>query len=106
MILKKFPYGQLAKRNYLNKFYKHKNKTPKFVLEGLAEYSKNFKDDSQKSKDQFYTALIGVYLEQKDLENILKYEKLVSGKMRLASRYNSFAWKLSGEDLTSPGEAH
>jgi len=103
--LKKFPYGQLAKRNYLNRFYKHKNKTATFVLEGLTEYSKKFKDDSQKIKDQFYTTLIGVYLEQKDFKNILKYEKLVSEKMRLASRYNNFAWKLSGEDLTSPGEA-
>lgn len=105
IVLKKFPYGQLAKRNYLNKFYGHKNKTAKFVLEALAEYSKNFKDDSQKTKDRFYTTLVAVYLKQKDLENILKYEKLVSEKMRLAANYNNSAWKLSGEDLTSPGES-
>lgn len=103
-ILEKYPKGELARRNYLKSIYANKIKTEKFILDALAEYSQKFDDNSQQIKDHFYTMLVGVYLENKDLENIKKYETLISEKSSLSGRYNNAAWKLSGENLTSPGE--
>ena len=101
----KFPKGEIAKEKYLNEFYSKKNKTVEYILESLKEYSEKFNDNSSRSKDNFYTALINIYLEKKDIINIEKYENLLSDNKIASSIYNNYAWGLSGQNLTSPGNS-
>jgi len=99
----KFPKGEIAKQKYLNEFYFKKSKTVAYVLESFQEYSTKFNDTTPQSKDNFYVALINIYLEKKDIINIKKYENLLSDNKIASSIYNNYAWELSGQDLNSPG---
>lgn len=99
----KFPKGEIAKEKYLNEFYSKKNKTVEYILESLQEYSEKFNDNSSNSKDSFYMAILNIFMENKDIINIEKYEKLLSNSQIACYQYNEYAWNLSGQDLNSPG---
>lgn len=102
--INKFPKGQLAKNDFLSEFYSKKDKTEGYILDNLKTYSIKFNDTTKKSKDQFYSQLINLSLKNKDTESLSKYENLLSDKLRITNMYNNHAWKLSGQNLTSPGE--
>jgi len=102
-ILKKYPTGEFAKRDFFNQFYGKKDKTEKYILDGLKAYSTQFNDSSKKVKEQFYAELLFVYLKSKDTLNLTKYESLITEKLKITNIYNNYAWELSGQDLTSPG---
>lgn len=99
----KFPNGELAKRKFMNELYADKNKTEASILASLKAYIEKFNDDSPQSKDQFYTMIIQIYLEKEDLQNLDKYENLLSDNQIASYLYNEYAWGLSGQDLTSSG---
>lgn len=103
LALLRFPNGEIAKEKYLNELYSKKDKTEEYVLESLQEYSKKFNDNSPRSKDNFYATLLNIYIEKKDIINLEKYENLLSDNQIASSIYNNYAWELSGQDLTSPG---
>jgi thiol-disulfide isomerase/thioredoxin len=100
----KFPKGEIAKRDFIQQFYTKKGKTEVGILESLREYQMKFDDDSAQSKDNFYMALINLFVKKNDIINVKKYEKSLSNKQMVCNLYNEYAWKLSGENLTSPGE--
>lgn len=99
----KHPKGEVAKWAFLNKFNARKDKTESSVLASLQEYVKEFNDDSPQSKDGFYVVLLNIFMEKKDTQNLVKYEKLLSNNRIASYLYNEYAWKLSGQDLNSPG---
>lgn len=101
--LKKYPKGELAKNSFFNEIYNNKNATEKYILDRLKAYEKKFNDTTDETKNRFYGLLVNYFLNRKDLTNINKYEGLLTVKINLAGMYNNFAWRLSGEDLTSPG---
>lgn len=101
-ILKKYPNGAFAKRSFMMQFYENQNKTESYILETAKKYATKFKDDSLESKDQFYIQLIALYLKNKDIAKLDKYEKMIANKISLGYSYNNYAWELSGQDLTSP----
>lgn len=104
LLLTNYPTGKFAKQNFMRSIYMNKSKTEEFILNAYEEYLEKFKDDSQKTKDVFYGFLIGIYLKNRDSDNLRKYEKLMSEKEGIAIQYNDVAWGLSGQNLTSPGE--
>jgi len=103
LALLKFPNGVVAKNKFFSNFYATKDKTIEYVLESLKEYTEKFKDSSAQSKDGFYVAIINISLEKEDMHTIEKYEKLLSNNQFAGNLYNDYAWKLCGEDITSPG---
>lgn len=103
IILQKFPKGELAKRKFYQLFYAQKDKTEQDVLDGLQRFTESFNDYSVKTKDQFYSTILDIHLKNKDTINIKKYENLITNKISVANLYNSHAWILSGQDLSSPG---
>lgn len=104
LIIKKFPKGNLAKRKSFQQFYLIKDKTEQTVLNALKNYSEEFNDYTTETKNKFYTVILEIYLKNRDIINLKKYENLVTNKINMASLYYSRAWTLSGQDLTSSGE--
>lgn len=101
-ILANYPTGEFAKNDFLSSFFKIENPTESYILESLKNYVTKFNDNSQERKEIFYSKLLSIYLKNKDLQNIEKYENLITNKLTVALKYNDFAWGLSGQDLTSP----
>lgn len=101
-ILVNYPTGEFAKNDFLNSFFSIENPTESYVLESLNNYVTKFNDNSQDRKEIFYSKLLSIYLKNKDLQNLEKYENLITNKLIVASRYNNVAWELSGQDLTTP----
>lgn len=98
-ILKKYPSGQFEKMKFMRDFYGHPNKTESYVLKTLETYKTKYKDSSEKGLSGFYYSLMRIYVENRDLEKAEKLEFKVVGSDGI---YNQIAWKLSGQDLTSP----
>ncbi|MCK4795842.1 MAG: hypothetical protein KAT05_00600, partial [Spirochaetes bacterium] len=101
--INKYPKGELAKSNFFRKFYSEEDRTESFLLNGLNEYVEKFNDTSENSMNRFYRELMTIYLDNRDTVNLAKYESIITDKLFIAMIYNNYAWKLSGQDLTSPG---
>lgn len=101
-ILTKYPNGTLAKNKFTRDFSQYPNKTEQYVLENLELYTTRFKGSSEKSKDIFYNSLLMIYLTNKDIQKLDKYERLLADKGTVALMYNDFAWNSSGQDLVTP----
>jgi len=104
MSLEKYPNGELAKNIFLQNFFKEKDKTEKYILDGMQTFVEQFKDSSAQTTGIFYSLLIYTYLKNKDTINLSKYEKIIQDKMNIANSYNNQAWQLSGQDLLTPGK--
>ena len=101
--LNKYTKGEIAKDNFFRKFYSTEDKSETYILNGLEEYVATFHDTSDRSMSQFYYPLITLYLDNMDTLKLMEYEDKITDKLFIASIYNNYAWVLSGEDLTSPG---
>jgi len=101
--LNKYPKGEIAKNNFFRKYYSTDDFTETYIINGLKEYNTTFDDTSESNTNRFYRQLMALYLDNRDTLNLKKYENLITDKLLIASIYNNYAWKLSGEDLTSPG---
>ena len=105
LITKKYPTGKLAGNIFMEEFlYGTPNKTIESVKEAMKQYEATFQDSSREAKADFYSALIPLYLAEKDTITAEKLANEVDSKGLLAYAYNELAWKLSGGDLTSAGE--
>ena len=103
-IIANYPTGEIAKYDFLSSFFSTENPTESYILESLKNYVSKFNDNSQERKELFYSKLLSIYLKNKDLQNIEKYENLITNKLTVALKYNDFAWGLSGQDLTTPAK--
>jgi thiol-disulfide isomerase/thioredoxin len=101
--INKYPKGEIAKNNFFRKYYSTDDFTETYIINGLKEYNTTFDDTSESNTNRFYRQLMALYLDNRDTLNLKKYENLITDKLLIASIYNNYAWKLSGEDLTSPG---
>ena len=101
--IKKYPKGEIAKDNFFRKFYSTEDKSETYILNGLEEYVETFNDTTDGSMRQFYYPLLTLYLDNRDMLKLMEYEDKITDKLFIASIYNNYAWVLSGEDLTSPG---
>jgi thiol-disulfide isomerase/thioredoxin len=98
-----YPNGLIAKNKFLESFNTAQGQTKQTMIAAMDEYINRFKDSSDNIKDYFYMRIIAQLIEQKEWDEIKKYESLFHEKLNLASLYNSFAWKLSGELIDNPG---
>ena len=103
-ILANYPTGEFSKNDFLYSFFSIENPTESYVLESLKNYVTKFNDNSQERKEIFYSKLLSIYLKNKDLQNLEKYENLITNELIVASRYNNVAWELSGQNLTTPAK--
>ena len=103
VILKRWPKGELAKRNFRNQFYMNKKMTEKYIIDEMKLYISTFNDSSASVKTMFYPHLFSLYVNSKDTLNMKKTEPLITEKLQIAGIFNSRAWELSGQDLTTPG---
>jgi thiol-disulfide isomerase/thioredoxin len=100
----KYPNGELEKNKFIRDFAQHPEKTEHYILERFELYTTKFNDNSEKSKVLFYASLLKIYLTQKDIQKLDKYENLLVNKEAAAGLYNNFAWDLSGQDLVTPSK--
>ena len=103
LALKQYPKGAFAKNNFIEELYSYKNTTEQYFLGRLKTFQKNFNDTTQQTKNMFYGFLVNYFLNKKDLANINKYDSLITDKRNIAGMYNSMAWDLTGESVTSSG---
>jgi len=102
LAIQKYPTGEFAKRKFWNDFFRKPDKTIENVKETMKQYETNFQDGSAQTKNRFNQFLVWLYLANKDttsIENLKDCDQLI-----IAEAYNSAAWNLSGQDLTSPGK--
>lgn len=103
-ILKRFPKGELAKRNFMSGFYNnHEKKTEKFILDELKSYTSTFNDSSENAIEPFYMELLAIYVKNGDTLNMEKMDSHIKNKLKVAYLYNGIAWEYSGQDLVNPG---
>lgn len=100
----KYPTGNFESSNFFFDFANHPDKTEAYILERLNLYTTTFSNISVSFKDYFYTSLLKIYADNKDLQQLDQYEKLLSNKIKAASFYNDYAWNLSGQDLVTPAK--
>jgi thiol-disulfide isomerase/thioredoxin len=104
----KYPKGETAKQAFWTRI-SLAVPSEDSILAALQEYQVRFGDSSAATKDQFYLYLIPMFSMKDDWTNVLKYGKMVTNKLSLASYYNNIAWQAtggtldgSGKDLTMP----
>ncbi len=100
----KYPTGNFESSNFFFDFANHPDKTEAYILERLKLYTTTFSNISVSFKDYFYTSLLKIYADNKDLQQLDQYEKLLSNKIKAASFYNDYAWNLSGQELVTPAK--
>lgn len=95
--IRKFAKGEIAKQEFVNKFYDKKGKTEQSILNDKDEYVKRFGDTSSQMKYTFYTAIIEWLLVKKKYAAIVEYELKVGEDIGLAYIYNGEAANLMEE---------
>ena len=100
-ILTAYPTGEFAKQQAQTDF--RTAKEPDSMITKMDAYYKKFNDSATETRDNFYFSIISAYANKKDWANFYKYSNLISDKNKLHNLYNSTAWKLSGESLSTPG---
>jgi len=103
-IAAKYPNGKSESSKFFFDFVNHPDKTEAYILERLKLYTSTFDYIPTVYKDYFYTGLLKIYLDNKDLQKLNEYEGLLSTKKAAAAVYNNYAWKLSGEDFVTPSK--
>ena len=98
-----YPKGGIAKNNFWEIFDSTPDKTEQFILASMNEFVQQFKSVSTEENSRFYTVMVGTLIEKKQWDKLPKYERLYEDKIALASMYNYFAWKLSGEEIDNAG---
>lgn len=98
-ILAKYSSGTLAKYKFINRFYSKQDKTEEYVLKTIDTCKTIYKDSSKETIGTFYSSLLYVYLEDRNMDKIKSIEPYLSNA---GYSYNNFAWGLSGGDLTMP----
>jgi thiol-disulfide isomerase/thioredoxin len=102
--LEKYPGGEIAKNEFLGEYFSVKERDADYIANKIGEYTETFGKSQSQELDMFYYELILLYLENKDTLSIAKYKDQITDKITWANMYNSYAWRASGMDLTTPGE--
>lgn len=103
-IIATFPKGEMAKNDYIMSFYSSKDKTEESILVTKLKYTETFNDQSSERDDFFYSQILSIYLKNRDINGMEKYEKLISDKSNIARQYNDVAWDLVGEEIYGPAK--
>jgi thiol-disulfide isomerase/thioredoxin len=98
------PGGEIAKYEFLGEYFSVKERDADYIANKIGEYTENFGKSQSQELDMFYYELILLYLENKDTLSIAKYKDQITDKITWGNMYNSYAWRASGMDLTTPGE--
>src|SRR5450432_4118599 len=99
-ILSAYPGGEVAKENFMTKYYSDTAKTEASSLLAMRNYISRFKDSSALALNTFYSVIFSTYLQKEDWNIIHKYEPIIDDKVELAGIYNNVAWNLSGGGLS------
>jgi thiol-disulfide isomerase/thioredoxin len=99
-ILSAYPDGEVAKENFMTKYYSDTAKTEASSLLAMRNYISRFKDSSALALNDFYSVIFSTYLQKEDWNFINKYDHLINDKVELADMYNNVAWNLSGGGLS------
>lgn len=98
-----YPNGLKAKEIFWGKFNTAMNPTELSIKASMDEYINRFNDTSENSMDIFYRNMIFNLLNKNEWNGTKKYAALMHNKLYVASLYNNFGWKLSGERIDSVG---
>lgn len=102
-ILATFPNGRRANDYYWSNFYPQPDTSEAALLKVMNDYVSRFSDNTNATKDRFYSMIIYNALTRKDLLTAFKYENLMSNKMQSAYQYDFNAWGLSGKQVDIAG---
>ncbi len=102
--MEKYPKGEIAKNTFMADVYSVRDREASYLSGKIEEYIEKFGNPQDQNLEMLYYQLLMLYLEQKDTLSMSKYQDRITDKNLWINIYNSYAWRASGGDLTSPGE--
>ncbi len=102
--LEKYPKGEIAKNTFIMDIYSVRDPDATYLSGKIDEYIRKFGDPKDPNLEMIYYRLIVLYLDEKDTLSVAKYQDQITNKNLWVNIYNSYAWKATGGDLTSPGQ--
>ena len=102
--LVKYPKGEIAKRKFMEDYFSVKERDETYISEKIDNYIELFGGPLDRDHEFLYYELIMRYLDKKDTLSIAKYKDQITDRNTWVNIYNSYAWRATGGDLTSPGE--
>lgn len=99
-----YPNGQVAQKQFLDRFYQEKNIDEPYILHSMKEFELRFNDSSDHAKYPFLVTMLQHFLSRKSWSSLLQYEHLFPNKLTLSQLISNGALILCKEGLDTPGE--
>lgn len=102
--LELYPKGEIARSEFMEDYFRIRKRDEAYITRKIIYYMKTFGEPLDRDHEFIYYELIMLYLDKKDTLSIEKYKDLITDKNSWINIYNSYAWRATGGDLTSPVE--